>query len=731
MEKSSRPGFGSSSNNFGSQPRDNEFGQWEMYTKGIGSKLLSKMGYQPGKGLGKNQQGITAPIEVKKRPGSGAIGAYGPEAKGSKKANKSEKENDNDDDIFEVEDSTNKSSWKKGQGATINKAKIKKVYTRSSEDVIAEGVMKSWNNKTEIDDSKATRMKIIDMTGPEQRILSGLSQLHTSRAQMPKDDYTPTKMNTKFDVPELKHNLERMIRISVNKLVREEQNYQRDLKQTDSLKEEETRLEKVIANEEWQLEQLDSYDTFVQTIEDIIDDVKHDDSRLSSPLDTVISKFESFYSQDFKKIFGRSFGLDNLLISTLGPLLRKELRFWKPFATDNDKIHNKFERIKYLVCRPKTFDIILWDYWNPQFCRALQQWPTMKQYKPIMFFMEQWKSILPKWYFEYIVANHLILKIMGEVQSWEPSNDPIPIHEWILPWPQSLLDESTNSNDIELLFEPIYEIVRQKLAKTLGPWEPKSYDNSVLHMISLWKDAFTQTSFQNFIEQNIVPKLEIMMRSIRINPQEQSFAEWNWVMTWRPLLTDETMANILEKCFFPNWLFTLYNWLAQVMVNFVEIQAWYREWKDKLHDLVNQPTIKDMLNKALMMMHHRVDPNICLKPFNAYFDPSIRATKIETSAINSSITQPYVHAPNPTPIEMSYTQSESINFREMVEMKANENGIIFMPIANRYQDGKQVFQCGQYLVYIDNQVLFHQRFVNHNRIWAPIRLQEMIDMCKM
>lgn len=46
-------------------------GDWERHTKGIGSRLLSRMGYKRGSGLGRLEQGLTKPIDAMKvlKPG--------------------------------------------------------------------------------------------------------------------------------------------------------------------------------------------------------------------------------------------------------------------------------------------------------------------------------------------------------------------------------------------------------------------------------------------------------------------------------------------------------------------------------------------------------------------------------------------------------------------------------------------------------------------------------------
>ena len=61
-------------------------GYFEKHTRGIGSKLMMKRGYE-GKGLGKHAQGIVEPIMVEERPkylGLGYGKFYGESSKAMK-----------------------------------------------------------------------------------------------------------------------------------------------------------------------------------------------------------------------------------------------------------------------------------------------------------------------------------------------------------------------------------------------------------------------------------------------------------------------------------------------------------------------------------------------------------------------------------------------------------------------------------------------------------------------
>lgn len=52
-------------------------GSFEKHTKGFGSKMMAKMGFVEGMGLGRDSQGITTPLSAVRRPKSQGLGAKG------------------------------------------------------------------------------------------------------------------------------------------------------------------------------------------------------------------------------------------------------------------------------------------------------------------------------------------------------------------------------------------------------------------------------------------------------------------------------------------------------------------------------------------------------------------------------------------------------------------------------------------------------------------------------
>ncbi|XP_027196916.2 septin interacting protein 1 [Dermatophagoides pteronyssinus] len=704
---------------------DADFGHWEMYTKGVGSKLLQKMGYQPGKGLGKNLQGIIEPIEAKKRPGTGSIGLYGPETT-ARKLRKGVEDDDDDDDSEQKDQhnnekkSINEKDWKRNDG--MKKIKTIKVYEKSTDDIIRDSVKKSWSNQN---DDYLTGMKIIDMTGPQQQILSGLTKLHQSKPIKPKDDYRITEFNTRFDIPELRQNMERLIMLSEKNLVKRKREYDRNCNQIENLNEERERLIGLDNVYQRQLKTIQAIETFIESLEE----TKHDLS-----FEKGLENFENFFTKfsteenDELKRQLRSLKFDTIIKSVFGPIIRRELRTWHPFDNFAMDYSGHFERLRSLILKSKTFELILWQYWLPIVSRSMQTISLKIQFESIIAFVEKWQKILPKWLYEYFIANSLLPKMRSEVDDWNPLTDTISIHSWIHPWLPVLLTTKTSTNnnsedELNFLFEPIYEIIRSKLSNALKNWHPN--DCSARLILEPWKNVFKESSMQSFLEQNIVPKLEHTMQQWQLNPNQQSLNEWNWLIQWSSLLSLNTIVSILERTFFPKWLNVLYVWLNSGVANFQEISNWYQGWKTLMgNDLINHIIVKEFLRKALIMMDHAVNLETGLKSFISYYDPNVNIHNQQQQPSTTTATVP--QTPQQPPPQSSIIDDQ-INFRQMIEMKAAENGIIFMPLANRFENGHQIFKFGSFLIYIDNRVIFQNRFQNGQRLWLPVALSDLLS----
>lgn len=116
-------------------------GNWEQHTRGIGAKLLLQMGYEPGKGLGKDLQGISQPVQAHLRKGRGAIGAYGTERGQTIGDGKSNKPKIDEDEREAKEFKEKMDQWRKDPADSKSKNKR---YYKSVQDIIEKGKKPSY-----------------------------------------------------------------------------------------------------------------------------------------------------------------------------------------------------------------------------------------------------------------------------------------------------------------------------------------------------------------------------------------------------------------------------------------------------------------------------------------------------------------------------------------------------------------------------------------------------------
>ncbi|KAL4714220.1 hypothetical protein ACJJTC_009572 [Scirpophaga incertulas] len=316
-------------------------GTWEKHTKGIGAKLLLQMGYQPGKGLGKDLQGISAPVEATVRKGRGAIGAYGPE-KAAQKAKKEEERRLKQKEDEEKGPAEKTYNWKKSHKG--------RYFYRDAADVIQEGKPTLHT----IASNELSRVPVIDMTGRETRVLSGY---HALRAAAPRFEHEPRRQCRHFSAPELVHNLELMVDCCEQDIIQNARDLQtsedeivvleRDLTDCDSkITEQEeviSKMQEIIRR----VEVLDKPEISLETSYEVLADLKE-----SYPTEYEV------------------FGLGTIAGNIVSPLISALLALWQPLQAPTEPIET-FIKWKKLLS-DEAYHNLLWHHYVPHISTAVE-----------------------------------------------------------------------------------------------------------------------------------------------------------------------------------------------------------------------------------------------------------------------------------------------------------------------------------------------------------------------
>jgi len=569
--------------------------EWERYTKGVGSQLLQKMGFQGG---GLKEGAISAPIEAIFKADKGGLGF------GSKKQSKyasSDEEEEEAESQDEMEEggelrsnkkNKNKKSdmWKKG----TNRRAQKQIF-KTAEDLLREEAKDSTKS--------IAKQVIIDMTRPEARVISaGIGFGNDGGVAAMDIEHTTLYQSFESKTPQFESSLRTIVDLTEKDI---KKIHSKISQERDSIAKWDKQQKEVESRTTIASEQIERFKKLMKMITDcqskihggtIVRATEKDGS--TEELDYLFNMFveiKSNYSVEFK-----SFQLATLALSMVLPLIKQRIRSWDPVLQPTTKelldlfndwkeiLHNgdhislsnkvdldHFTKLTYDVLLPKMRSTINnWDPRSPEMCLRL---------------VEGWQQILPSSVFNYILDELVQTKLKYAVDSWNPRTD-VPIHKWIQPWLPIV------GSRLESLYEPI----KQKMAIALQRWN--AIDGSAHEMLAPWKGVFDQKAMDSLLLKSVVPKLMETMKRFSVNPRQQRIEEFQSLMHWVDMLPISCVTSILDDYFWPKFGQALSTWLAN-KPNFEEVRRWYLGWKKMFPPpLESHPRVKQQLYSALEHM---------------------------------------------------------------------------------------------------------------------------------
>uniref|UniRef100_H2YDS0 Tuftelin-interacting protein 11 n=1 Tax=Ciona savignyi TaxID=51511 RepID=H2YDS0_CIOSA len=657
---------------------DSQFASFERHTKGIGMKLLTKMGYRHGRGLGKGNQGIINPVEAIKRNKKAGLGSGGSErTKQSYIHFPTEDSAEEEEEEFKSE----LAQWRKGSEPKSRKPKYK---YKTIEELTKSG--KSLKKKKDASPSHTVpnhvaNVKVIDMTGKEKKVFSGVTT--GSDVESVDEDLYEDEMRKReiFSCPELLHNLETLIEETEHKILSVSNALRYESDRSVSLEHQRKKLEETL--------------TVLRTISQCEERLKSDEN-----CEILLNYFAEVFAELQEKYFAeyRMFELSDLASVMVHPLISKYLANWNPLIKPSYGI-NEMKRWKLLLeldkilnsHKPTTetdvFQHMMWEVWMP----------VIKHFIPLAQKPYKWVNI----YFFYHI-NHRNLQVLPQLQKevdcWDPLTDPIPLHSWIHPWLPHMKER----------LEPLYGPIRHKLSMALQMWHPR--DPSARIILEPWHKVFTRGSWDAFIIKTILPKLAKCMGEFIVDPRQQDLNDIECILSWKNLVPTASMVTILEKHFFPKWLKALSAWLNG-SPDFEEVTQWYIGWKAVFPEpIVSNSFVKDRLKQALEMMDRAASGQLQKMQdyHNTYEHHEPAPVRIAD--------------PPPKMAASSSHKSIPLSFKDLLQKRAEERGILFLQLP-RSRDGQTLYKLGCNVIYIDKQVVFKKVAEN----FIPISLQELFD----
>ncbi|KAL4891852.1 GC-rich sequence DNA-binding factor-like protein-domain-containing protein [Aspergillus ambiguus] len=699
-------GGGGGGGNTASKPAGNSFA----------ARMMAKMGYVEGQGLGSSGHGIVTPIEAQARPQGVGLGAVREKSKQARAEEKraaalrgetvEEDSSDEERRRRQRKKEERKRDSRSGTGTPVARAKPQFRTAREieadMEGLEVPNVLKS----------------LIDATGKEQRVLTSTAGLMAQQEFVNQGEGEALKIARRA-----RHDLEAFA--DEWKGITERKKF---------IEMEEAQIVEQLDTTQLRAEQLSELVTTVANLE-----VFQDDSDVRAKVDEVTDKLESMETKYHSDI--DEYRLSETAVAALHPLFRQAMEEWEPLKEPTFLVSN-LRRLQPLLSRKKKdayaprqstspYETMIYSLWLPRVRSALLNDWDMFDPSPATSLIVAWKDIIPQFVYSNVLDQLVVPKLTEGIKQWKPRSssrrhasaqqNSSRFPWWLFTWLQYLDERHTNPKQPTGLMSD----AKRKFRVVLDNWD---LDRGLISGIELWRDALG-SEFDVCLRNHLLPRLGRHLREdFEVNPQDQDLSALENVLKWKEFFKPNVMGLLLVAEFFPKWHNILYIWLTNDP-NYEEVGEWFTWWRSQIPDDLNELTIvDDEWNKGLQSMDlaSQLGDKAAeqLPP-----PPSTSAAAAATPTLPAEKAVPVESTPAPRKPKVV----EEVAFKDILESWCLEQGLIMLPLREAHpQNGQPLFRItasatgrGGVIAFVQGDVVWVQN-KKAKDVWEPMGLEDQL-----
>lgn len=565
----------------------------KINAKSFGARMMAKMGYVDGKGLGKEGQGRNLIIEANLRPQGVGLGAVKEKTEQERREEKRQAQmrgetviDSDEEEKRRKKNRVKKSLGGRGDSGSSTPQRQKTKYLTAEE-------LKAAAPGLHIPDAFTP---ILDMTGPGGKMLTSTSGIMTPTSGVPdSSDVIEARKLAKRAQADLAAFLEEWKRL-------QERNSYIDLElgeqaeEVDGLRSDFEKLnlfsslisQKLFAATEW--------DGVISCLQESIALVSASTELTDIAVaalypylrDTIWDPLQdpSKFAADMKSI------LPFLAQTAHGG---KALGKWDSFTDSHNGVYRKHNKAT------TTYETMMYKIWLPRIFTAVRSWDALEP-APMVAILEAWDDLLPA-FVRAQLLDSIVRKLEATLSEWNPKRQrqsyQLP-HSWLFPWLPYLPAYHLDPRGTGLVAD-----VKRKLRQVVDVWE---FERGVVPGLEKWQKIMGKDEWHRLVMSHVLPAMGKYMRThFRVEPADQApyLPVLTGILGWSNLLGTAMITEVLIQGVFPMWYNKLEEWLALDQVDLEEVAAWYEWWREVVFaDYSDVKRVSNELDKGLRVMNH-------------------------------------------------------------------------------------------------------------------------------